>query len=173
MAALLDCFFCPADDATHEKEPQFIGTSTGHKGDPTMKFPVISGAPIHKSDEEIATTILTTLLTAEKPGRSLNIALNDIVAQSGGWTERIAIAVLNAVQNALKEGSPLREAMKDAYEKAVDVAAEVLGFARDHPVLTEVVCAVIALGILMLLAPWVIHALGFGMLGPVESKYRR
>ncbi|MCJ1393178.1 hypothetical protein MMC18_006050 [Xylographa bjoerkii] len=172
MAALLNCFFSPADDASDDKVLKRSEVPTNHKGYSLTKAPLVSKSPVHKSDEEIATSILTTLLAAEKPGHSLSIALNDIIVQSGGWTERIAVAVLNAIQNALKEGSPLREAMKDAYEKALDVAAKVLGFARDHPVLTGVFCAVIALGILMLLAPAIIHALGFGVLGPVEGEYR-
>jgi len=171
MAALLDCFLGQADDATHDKQPRCVGTSASHEGYTLVKLPIIFGAPVSKTDEETAASILTTLLTAEKPSRSLNITINDIVAQSGGWTERIAVAILNAVQNIIKEGSPLREAMKDAYEKALDAAAAVLGFARDHPVLTGVFCVVIALGILMLLAPAVIHALGFGILGPVEGSW--
>ena len=56
----------------------------------------------------------------------------------------------------------MAQAMKDAFEKATSAA---VGFARDHPVY----CTIIALGILVILAPWVIEALGFGELGPIEG----
>lgn len=53
--------------------------------------------------------------------------------------------------------------MKDAFDKAVDKA---VGFARDHPVW----CAVIALGILVLLLPWALEALGFAETGPIAGE---
>jgi hypothetical protein len=54
------------------------------------------------------------------------------------------------------------EAMKDAVQKSTAAATE---FAKEHPVF----CTVVALGILVLLAPWAIEALGFGELGPIEG----
>jgi len=57
------------------------------------------------------------------------------------------------------------QAIKVAYEKATQVVAGVLGFAREHPVF----CAVVALGILVILVPWAIEVLGFGELGPVQG----
>lgn len=66
----------------------------------------------------------------------------------------------------------MREAMKDAYEKAIGAADGIAGFSREHPVLTGCICAVIALGILVILAPAVIHALGFGVEGVVEGTIK-
>ena len=43
-------------------------------------------------------------------------------------------------------------------------------FAGEHPVLTGVFCAVVALGVLYLLWPVIIEALGFGELGPIEGE---
>ena len=57
------------------------------------------------------------------------------------------------------------QAMRDAYEKVVRVVEEVWQFTKDHPVFV----AVVALGILVVLAPWAISALGFGELGPIEG----
>ena len=96
--------------------------------------------------------------------------MQDIATQAGGWRERLAIAVLTALQNALKGGTPFREAMSGAYQKASDAAAGIADFAREHPLYAAAICTVIALGILMILAPYVIHALGFGVLGPVEGR---
>jgi hypothetical protein len=57
------------------------------------------------------------------------------------------------------------QAMRDAYDTAAQAVAEVLKFAKDHPVFV----AVVALGILVILAPWAIEVLGFGELGPIEG----
>lgn len=54
-------------------------------------------------------------------------------------------------------------AMKEASEKASGKAAE---FAHDHPYF----CASIAVGILVILMPWALEALGLAELGPVEDE---
>ena len=61
----------------------------------------------------------------------------------------------------------MNQAMKEAYDKACAAAAEIEGFARDHPVF----CTVVALGVLVILAPYVLEALGFGALAPVEGEF--
>ncbi|KAH9205772.1 hypothetical protein DL95DRAFT_397352 [Leptodontidium sp. 2 PMI_412] len=58
--------------------------------------------------------------------------------------------------------------MKEAFDRASGVAEE---FAREHPVLVGVMVTLVALGILALVMPWVIEALGFGALGPVEGMF--
>lgn len=57
--------------------------------------------------------------------------------------------------------------MKEAFEKA-SAAAE--SFVHEHPVLTAVIVTIVAIGILEMLMPWAIAALGFGEAGPVEGK---
>ncbi|KIW95157.1 uncharacterized protein Z519_03741 [Cladophialophora bantiana CBS 173.52] len=59
-------------------------------------------------------------------------------------------------------------AIKKAYDKAYDIASE---FTRDHPVLAAAILTLVAIGILVYLAPWVIEALGFGELGPIEGSF--
>jgi hypothetical protein len=59
-------------------------------------------------------------------------------------------------------------ALKEASDKAYAAAAE---FVHEHPVLTAALVTIVAIGILVLLAPWAVEALGFGELGPVEGKY--
>lgn len=55
--------------------------------------------------------------------------------------------------------------MKEAVERA---AGEAVGFARDHPAY----CTLLALGIIIVIGmPWIIEALGFTELGPLEGKW--
>ncbi|KAF1829473.1 hypothetical protein BDW02DRAFT_509881, partial [Decorospora gaudefroyi] len=41
------------------------------------------------------------------------------------------------------------------------------GFVIQHPIM----CSMIALGVLAVIAPWVLPELGFGELGPVEGTF--
>lgn len=122
---------------------------------------------------EATCAILCALLNADKPGRPLHAAIQDIAAQAGGWSEWLAVSVLNALQNLLKEGTEvLRGAIKEAYEKA-RIAAENIGeFAHDHPLYMTTICVVIALGVLVILSPVIIHALGFTAAGVEAGKLR-
>jgi hypothetical protein len=116
-----------------------------------------------RTAQTIATDVLNVLCTAEKNGRDLKRTLQDIVGEYG-WTEKIATAILNGLEKILKNGASMAQAMKDAFQRATNAAE---AFAREHPVY----CTVIALGILVILAPWVIEALGFGELGPIEGNF--
>lgn len=57
--------------------------------------------------------------------------------------------------------------MQVAYDKACEEAKAIEEFVAEHPVAT----AVIVLGILVLVAPYVLEALGFAKLGPVEGEW--
>ena len=59
------------------------------------------------------------------------------------------------------------QGMRDAYDKAEGVVEEVWKFAKDHPGFV----AVVAVGILVILAPWAVEVLGFGELGPIEGAF--
>ncbi len=109
----------------------------------------------------MANDILTTVFNAETK-KDLDLKLKSIV-RTNGWTERLAQAILNGLRTALEKGAPMGQVMKDTFEKATTAALE---FAKEHPVYFTI----IALGVLVVLAPWVIEALGFAELGPVKSK---
>jgi hypothetical protein len=128
----------PSPDFTREKHPQ--------------------------STKSLAEDILSTLYAADTNDEHLIQRLQNVVHETG-WYEGLAAAVLTGLENALKAEAPMGQAMKDAYEKATQIVADVLEFAKEHPVF----CAVVAVGILVILAPWAIEALGFGELGPIEG----
>lgn len=113
-------------------------------------------------ENAIASDLLVALFNAEKPGADLNKSTQEIVGASG-WTENIAKAVLNGLVQAIKDGAHMGLALTEAFTKA---SAEAKCFVCEHPVL----CTVIALGILVLLMPWALEALGFAELGPVEGE---
>ncbi|OCL04818.1 hypothetical protein AOQ84DRAFT_399893 [Glonium stellatum] len=116
-----------------------------------------------RTDEDIASDVLSTLYHAEKEGHNLDQELQDIVG-AYGWTEDIAKAILVGLEAALKNGASMGQAMKNAFDRAINAAEE---FVEDHPVF----CTLVALGILVVLAPWAIEALGFGELGPIEGSF--
>ena len=117
-----------------------------------------------QTTESIAADILSTLYSAQANDKHLVQRVQDAVHETG-WTENLAAAVLNGLENAFRNETPMGQAMKDAYDKASQVVSDILKFAREHPVF----CAVVAVGILVILAPWAIEALGFSSFGPVEG----
>jgi enamine deaminase RidA (YjgF/YER057c/UK114 family) len=114
-------------------------------------------------DARLAHSILAAMQSSEKTGEELRANVADVVA-STSWTESLAKAVLNAVDDAIKKGTAMQKEgpLKAAVGKAIQAAAN---FAKDHPVWTTL----IAIGVLVELLPWVIEALGFGIRGPVAG----
>jgi len=56
------------------------------------------------------------------------------------------------------------KAMKEASGKAIDEAVDL---AHEHPYF----CALVAVGVLAILMPWLLEALGFAELGPIEGSF--
>jgi hypothetical protein len=117
--------------------------------------------------DEVAQDVVDALLRAEKAGAGLKAEL-DVIVGPYGWKEYLAEKVLEKLGAALQGAhDKLGPAIREAYHKAWDVANDIEGFVIQHPVF----CTVIALGVLVAIAPWVIEALGFAELGPIEGAY--
>ncbi|KAI9696444.1 MAG: hypothetical protein M1836_005722 [Candelina mexicana] len=123
------------------------------------------------SSDEAASSIVSAMLHAEKPGAPLDTTIQSLVHQAGGWSEYLATKVLEALEALLKAGKQLGPVMQKAYNKACKEAKDIEGFAADHPIATAVFCTVIALGILVVLAPYALELLGFAARGPVGGKF--
>lgn len=115
-----------------------------------------------RSAQDIAQEFIDELYSAEKNGSDLVRALDNIVGEYG-WVENIGVAILSGLERAINTGVAMGPVMKEMFDKATDAATD---FARDHPVY----CTIIAIGILVLLAPYVLEIIGFGELGPIEGK---
>jgi hypothetical protein len=115
-----------------------------------------------QTTQSLAGEVLSTLYKADINDEHLSQRLQDVVRETG-WYESLAASVLNGLENALKAGASMNEAMKDAYDKGAHVVGKVWGFVEDHPVFFTL----LALAILVILVPWAVEALGFGELGPI------
>jgi hypothetical protein len=129
---------------------------------PSTSLTTTSNKKASQNQKVVAENILTIVFSAEKAGKDLESSLQDAVATCG-WTENIAQAILNGLVKALKTAAPMGQALKEAVGNVYNEAGD---FANDHPVFVTV----IALGILVLLVPWALEALGFAELGIVEGK---
>jgi len=112
-----------------------------------------------------ADSLVDTIFLAEKNGIELRQTLEEII-QTNSWRQNFAKAVFEGMQKAIETARPMGDALREIYEKVACVVAGMKGFAHDHPI----VCALIALGILVLVAPWVIEALGFVEGGILEGE---
>jgi hypothetical protein len=117
-----------------------------------------------QTTQYLAADTLSILYAANANDEKLYQRLQDVVRETG-WYESLAETVVRQLEKALEEKAPMGQAMKVAYEMAAQAAKDVLQFAKDHPVF----CALVALGILVVLMPWLIEVLGFGELGPIEG----
>ncbi|KAF2447310.1 hypothetical protein P171DRAFT_339878, partial [Karstenula rhodostoma CBS 690.94] len=102
---------------------------------------------------ETADRVVHALVHTEKRGTHLKRTLDTIVSASS-WTENLAEWVLAKLETPAKE----------AYDQACSAALAIPAFVKDHPVSTTD----LALGVLVVLAPWVLEVLGFAELGPVS-----
>lgn len=118
-----------------------------------------------EKDAQLADDIVDILFEAEKPGQALQHQLKGVVHPEG-WYKGLAKRILHGVENALNRGKPMGHAMKKAFDRASAAANE---FVQEHPVFAAAIVTVAAIGILVLLVPWVVEALGFAELGPVEG----
>lgn len=137
-----------------------------HNAAPSEKT-IIANQPVPYSDDA-AGQFVETLRTAEKPDKELENRLKQIVSASG-WTENLAQSILHGLEKLLKDGAATSSAMAEAIEKATNTAEE---FAKADPYYTALIAAgtLIALGVLIMLAPWVLEALGFTANGPRLGK---
>ncbi|OJJ42554.1 hypothetical protein ASPZODRAFT_76627 [Penicilliopsis zonata CBS 506.65] len=115
------------------------------------------------SENDVAARVLTTLFNAEHVTITTRKELDEIV-RPYSWTLNIAKAIFAGLEQAIKKGIQAGPAVATALEKATAAAVD---FAADHPLY----CAILAIGVLVLLTPWVIEILGFGELGPIEGSF--
>lgn len=116
---------------------------------------------------QAADSFVDILFITEKNGIELRLTLDEII-KTNGWKQNFARAVFEALQKAIETARPMGDALRELYNKVVLVVNDIEGFVKDHPIL----CALIALGILILVSPWVIEALGFAEGGILEGKKR-
>lgn len=120
-----------------------------------------------------ASRIVSTILTASKPtpNPSLTASIESHVHSAGGWSSYLAQRILSALEIVLKSGKERNAALQDAYDKAVEAANVFEGFVAEHPVVVGVFVTVVAVGVLVLLAPYAVEMLGFAEVGPVEGEF--
>lgn len=128
-------------------------------GDMTQEPP---RPPDSRSPEHVASSIVTMILNADDP-YLLEKQLKEEISITG-WSEDIAKAILRGLENAIKAGTEMAQVASGAMVQSKDAA---IGFATEHPVYATL----IALGILALILPWALEAIGFGELGPIEGSF--
>lgn len=114
---------------------------------------------------EAANSFIDTVFISEKNGVELRLALDEII-RTTGWKQDFARTVFEVLQKAIETVRPMGDALQESYDKVILVVDDIEGFVRGHLIL----CALIALGILVLLSLWVIEALGFIEGGILEGE---
>lgn len=171
LAKLLSCL-CNDEEVT-TRPNTFSGHSViCHKPRPAQRPSTSPPCGISRSDAmDIINNAIVILRVAEKHGAGLEAQLDDLV-RSTGWTEWIAENVLAGIETVLREGKEkMGQAMIVAYDEAAKAADEIFNFAKEHPAVTAGLLTIVAVGILVILAPMIVEALGFAELGPIEGMF--
>ncbi|KAI4132926.1 MAG: hypothetical protein LQ347_002360 [Umbilicaria vellea] len=164
-----------ADNFSIEKSHGYASLS---EKEPSIQ-PLTTKSSDRQTPDDAASHILTALLSATKPGPTLDASIRSIIhthrpatASWSTWYASLAKAVFHRIEALLREGgSQHGEAMAHACQKASDAVDTTEGFAQKHPLWTTAVVAIVAFGILVLLAPYLLEALGFAEAGPVEGEF--
>ncbi|KAH7398867.1 hypothetical protein DE146DRAFT_510127 [Phaeosphaeria sp. MPI-PUGE-AT-0046c] len=120
-----------------------------------------------RASTRVADNVVAAITLTKFTGPALHMQLDTIVGATG-WTENLAKCILEKLSLALQQAHDnLGPVVRNAYHMAWDVAKGIEGFVVEHPMF----CTIIALGVLVIIAPWVIEALGFAELGPVEGTF--
>jgi len=160
-----------------EKKPLLARQSQTYPSYPSeKKQPTLS---IQEASDQIASVLFHS--TAEDI--PLQRQVNSIIHQAGGWTESLAEAILttftrtlsDALSEAIAPASALPPLIHDALAKVIDAGKQTAElaewFVEEHPVWTGVILTLVALGVLWLLWPWILGALGFGEEGIIEASW--
>ncbi|KAL6703294.1 hypothetical protein ACN47E_010001 [Coniothyrium glycines] len=146
--ACLACLQTPVDTYSNEKQALLAAGSS-------------------RSVVQVADDVVSGIIHTSVSGNALRMKLDSIVG-TRGWTENLAKWILEkltqALQDAHRELGPI---VRDAFHKAWEVARSIKDFVIEHRIMSTI----IALGVLCIVAPWVIEALGFAELGPVEGTF--
>lgn len=120
---------------------------------------------------EVAHEFLELLRSAETSGEELKLQLQSVV-HTHDWSENLAQRILDGVVRIIEENrEKIGPVMREALVRAEDAANDLFTFAKEHPYQTAGYATIIAIGILVPYAPWIIRALGFGARGPVLGWY--
>lgn len=123
-----------------------------------------------RSAQGISNAVVELLRTAEKDGPMLRSQINDAVG-SQGWTESIARAIVASLEALITQGREIiGSVLGEFIDKAVEATHSNFDFPHDHPYLTAGFATIVAVGVLVLVSPWAVEALGFAELGPVAGK---
>lgn len=123
-----------------------------------------------RSAKDISKDVIQLLRVAEKNGPTLRRQVNDAVGEQG-WTESIARAIVAGLEALIKQSrDKIGPVLGDFIDKAEDAAKAVFAFPHQHPYLTAGFATIVAVGVLVLVAPWAVEALGLAEMGPVAGK---
>lgn len=177
-SAILSCF-CGSSETPKAPIPtQWHPTSFVINQQPSARHPIPSSESKALSDiEKISIDIVYVLRNAQSCyDGTLKTQIDDIVSTQG-WSEWLAENVLKKLVDTLnksrdKMGPAMARAYKDARDAANVEFEHLAREAKDHPmeIAATVFVSLLALGVLVALAPYVLEVLGFGELGPTAGE---
>ncbi|KAK8124141.1 hypothetical protein PG999_004059, partial [Apiospora kogelbergensis] len=155
--SLIIFYICGGDDDNFRHDARSAQFFIDEKLKP---YQLPYSCPSRGSADAVVADIISILRSAEKEGVKLAKKVRDTIAEG----------ILNSIKAILDKGpKKIGNAMKVAYNRASEAADTLFQFTKDHPITTAGLLTIIAVGILVILTPAVVEALGFAELGPIKG----
>lgn len=118
--------------------------------------------PIPPDIDLKAHALIAKILQSPAPSADLHHAFTSEPIHTTSWYSSLAEAILKHLASAFEAGAAKAPVIQEAFDRAV---GEAWAWSKEHPVWATI----IAIGVLVVIAPWVLEAVGFGELGPIEG----
>ncbi|TLD11491.1 hypothetical protein PspLS_11474 [Pyricularia sp. CBS 133598] len=110
-----------------------------------------------RSAQGISNAVVELLRTAEKDDPML----------------RSQLTMLSAAKARPRGREMIGSVLGEFIDKAVEATHSNFDFPHDYPYFTAGFATIVAVGVLVLVSPWAVEALGFAELGPVAARDKR
>jgi hypothetical protein len=114
--------------------------------------------------EESANEFVNKLRLTEKHGNALKVELQGII-EANGWREYFQEVLMDTLEKAVHEGHHMGPVFEKALNEAWIQVKKIKEFADENPA----VYYIVAIGVLAIMAPWLLEALGFAESGIFEG----
>ncbi len=122
-------------------------------------------------DKDAVSAFFARLLTTDVNDDRLKHKLDKEI-RDAGWTEDIAKGLLARLAAAIEDSEDtLGAGVRDLVEKINEVVAISFEWADEHPAEAAILSTLVAVGVLYLLAPYILTILGFAAEGPVAGRF--
>lgn len=103
--------------------------------------------------------------------KSLNNFIRSLMA-AGSWCKNTAVSILGSIRGFVRDIADIMDSvMKSAYDKVAEAIRKAEAWTRKNPEATRYLVTAVAIGIITIVTPVLLHTLGFGKGGIIAGSW--